>query len=130
MFSGTADRFIPLGVMTQSAVNLGLPVSIFVTGWAIPAFTKSGRDSVNRMPKEFEDMAPALVQGLKDINAPSWYDMLRTSKENGDVKIYLCSMMTQALKVDIKNDLDPIVDDIVGAAAFIQMSEGNDRMLI
>jgi peroxiredoxin family protein len=130
MFSGTADKFIPLGVLTQSAVNLEMPVSIFVTGWAITAFTKGGKEKVNRMPKEFEDMAPMLVQGLKDIKAPSWYEMLKEAKEIGDVKVYLCSMMSQALKIDTKNGLDPIVDDVVGAAAFLQMSEGNDKVMI
>lgn len=130
MFSGTADKFIPLGVMTQSAVNLGMPVSIFATGWATMAFTRGGPEKVVRMPKEFEDMAPVLVQGLKDIKAPSWYEMLKESKEAGDVKIYVCSLMAQALKIDTKNGMDPIVDDVVGAAAFLQMSEGNDRILI
>lgn len=130
MFSGTADKFIPLGVLTQSAVNLGTPVKIFVTGWAIPAFLKDGAQKVNRMPKEFEDMAPMLMQGLKDINAPSWYEMLQTSKETGDVKVYVCSMMAQALKIDTKNGLDPIVDDVVGAAAFLQMTEGSDKIMI
>ena len=130
MFSGTADKFIPLGVLTQSAVNLGIPVSIFATGWAIQAFTKGGRDKINRMPKEFEDMAPVLMQGLKDIKAPSWYEMIKTAKEIGDVKVYVCSMMAQALKLDTEHGLDPIVDDVVGAAAFLQMSTENDRIFI
>lgn len=130
MFSGTADKFIPLGVLTQSAVNMGMPVSIFVTGWAIPAFLKDGAKNVNRMPKEFEDMAPMLLQGLKDINAPSWYEMLKTSKENGEVKIYICSLMAQVLKVDTKNGLDPIVDEVIGAAAYLQRTEGMDKVLI
>ena len=130
MFSGTADKFIPLGVLTQSAVNLGMPVSIFVTGWAIPAFLKDGAKNVNRMPKEFEDMAPMLVKGLEDIKAPSWYEMLKTSKENGDVKIYMCSLMAQALKVDTENGLDPMVDEVVGAAAYLQMTDGIDKIMI
>ncbi len=130
MFSGTADKFIPLGVITQSAVNLGMPVSVFVTGWAIPAFLKDGNKKVDRMPKEFEDMAPMLVKGLEEIKAPSWYEMLKTSKETGDVKIYMCSMMAQALHVDTKNGLDPLVDDVVGAAAFLQMTDGMDKIMI
>lgn len=130
MFSGTADKFIPLGILTQSAVNLGIPVSIFATGWATQAFTKNGKENVNRMPKEFEDMAPMLVQGMKDLKAQSWYEMLKTAKEIGEVKVYMCSMMAQALKIDTENGLDPIVDDVVGAAAFLQMSEGNDKIMI
>ncbi len=122
MFSGTADKFIPLGVFTQSAVNLNQPVRIFVTGWAIEGFKKNGHDHVDRVPKEFEDKAPALMKGLSDIKAPSWYEMLKSSKEMGDVKIYVCSMMAGAFKLDTRNDLDPIVDDVIGAAAFLQMS--------
>lgn len=130
MFSGTADKFIPLGILTQSAVNLGIPVSIFATGWATQAFTKDGKDKINRMPKEFEDMAPMLIQGMKDLHAPSWYDMIKTAKETGDVKVYMCSMMAQALKIDTEHGLDPIVDDVVGAAAFLQMAEGYDKIMI
>lgn len=130
MFSGTADKFIPLGVLTQSAANMNIPVSIFVTGWAIQGFRKNGQKYVNRMPKEFEDMVPELMKGMQDMKAPSWYDMLKEAKETGDVKVYVCSMMAGAFKIDTKNDLDPIVDDVIGAAAFLQLSEGREVMFI
>ena len=99
MFSGTADKFIPLGVLTQTAANLGVPVSIFVTGWALMGFLKDGQKNVNRMPAEFADMVPLLEKGLQDIKAPSWYEMLRTSREIGNVKIYACSLMTEIFKI-------------------------------
>ncbi len=130
MFSGTADKFIPLGVFAQSAVNLNQPVRIFVTGWALEGFRKNGQQKINRIPKEFEDLAPSLMQGLSDIKAPSWYEMLKTSKEMGDVKVYVCSLMAGAFKVDTKNDLDPIVDDVIGAAAFLGMTDGQQVMFI
>ncbi|MEM3675744.1 MAG: DsrE/DsrF/DrsH-like family protein [Thermoplasmataceae archaeon] len=130
MFSGTADKFIPLGVLVQSAANMEMDVSVFVTGWALKAFTKNGRNSVNVMPKEFEQMAPMLMQGLKEMKAPGWYDMLKSAKEMGNVKIYVCSLMAQAMKVDTQHDLDPIVDDVVGAAAFLEMSRNNQIIFI
>lgn len=130
MFSGTADKFIPLGVLTQSAANMGIPVSIFVTGWAIQGFRKNGVQKVNRMPKEFEDMVPELMKGMQEIKAPTWYDMLKEAKENGDVKIFICSMMAGAFKIDTKNDLDPIVDDVIGAAAFLHMSDDREVIFI
>lgn len=130
MFSGTADKFIPLGVLTQSAVNLEMPVSIFVTGWAIQGFRKDGYKKINRIPQEYEDMAPELMKGMEEMKAPSWYEMLKEAKEMGDVKIYICSMMAGAFKVDTKNDLDPIVDDVVGAAAFLQMCEDREVLFI
>lgn len=130
MFSGTADKFLPLGILAQSAASMELPVEIFVTGWAVQGFRKNGFQKVNRMPEEFKDMVPELMEGMKEMNAPSWYDMLKEAKEIGDVRIHICSTMAGAFKIDTKNDLDPIVDDVVGAAAFLQMSENNKVIFI
>lgn len=130
MFSGTADKFIPLGVLTQTAANLGVPVSIFVTGWALMGFLKDGQKNVNRMPTEFTDLVPMLEKGMQDIKAPSWYEMLKTAKEIGNVKIYACSLMTEIYKIKSKEQLDTIVDDIVGATSFMQRSGGNQIIFI
>ncbi len=119
MFSGTADKFIPLGVLTQTAANLGLSVRIFVTGFATPYFTKNKPEP--RFPKEFEDFVPKIHEGMERIKAPSWYDMLKDAKEAGDVKIYVCSLMAEIMGIK-KEDMDPIVDDVVGATYFMQES--------
>jgi peroxiredoxin family protein len=66
MFSGTADKFIPLGVLAQAAAAMDMEVEIFVTGFALRAFTKGHPDMP--FPAEFADMAPALavtIQVLK-----------------------------------------------------------------
>ena len=117
MFSGTADKFIPLGVLTQTAANLGVPVKIFVTGFALAYFTKNKPDP--RFPKEFEDFVPKIHEGLQRVKAPSWYDMIKDAKETGDVKVYVCSLMAEVMGLK-KEDLDPIVDDVVGATTFFQ----------
>jgi peroxiredoxin family protein len=69
MFSGTADKFIPLGVLVQTAANLGLPVSIFVTAWAIMGFTKDGQiinDNIYFL-KSFTTLNTAKLINTKDI---------------------------------------------------------------
>lgn len=130
MFSGTADKFIPLGVLTQTAANMEVPVSIFVTGWALGGFLKDGPKNVNRMPAEFADLVPMLQKGMEDIKVPSWYEMLKSAKEIGNVKIYACSLMTEIYKIKSKEQLDPIVDDIVGAASFMEKSGENQIIFI
>jgi len=116
MFSGEAEKFIPLAVLTQTAANLGVPVKIFVTGYALAYFTKNKPEP--RFTKEFEDMAPKLLEGMQRMQLPSWYDIIKEAKETGDVKIYACSLMAEVMGVK-KEDLDPIVDDMVGAAFFM-----------
>jgi len=125
MFSGEAEKFIPLAVLTQTAANLGVPVRIFVTGYALPYFTKNKPEP--RFTKEFEDMAPLLLKGMEKMKMPSWYDIIKEAKETGDVKVYTCSLMMEVIGVK-KEDLDPIVDDAVGATFF--MTETADYQVI
>ncbi len=125
MFSGEAEKFIPLAVLAQTAANLGVPVRVFVTGYALPYFTKNKPEP--RFTREFEDMAPQVMEGLRRQGFPGWYEVLREAKETGDVKVYVCSLMAQAAGIG-RDDLDPIVDDIVGAAYF--MSQTSDYEVI
>ena len=127
MFSGEAEKFIPLAVLTQTAANLGVPVRIFVTGYAMLYFLKEKPEP--RVTKEFEDVAPKVMEGLKKIGFPGWLEVLREAKETGDVKIYVCSMMAEAAGVK-KEDLDPIVDDMVGATYFMTSTEGYQVIFI
>ena len=126
-FSGEAEKLLPLGVLSQSAANLGIPVRIFVTGWATLYF---GKEKPNpRFSKTFEDLAPRIVEGMKKMGLPSWLDMLREAKELGDVKVYVCSLMAELMGLK-KEDLDPVVDDVVGATYFLSNIEGYEVIFI
>ncbi|MGC8648775.1 MAG: peroxiredoxin [Candidatus Micrarchaeia archaeon] len=129
MFSGTADKFIPLGVLTDAAAAVGTDVEIFVTGFALLGFTKEKHEIP--FPSEFKNMENALIEGIKKTNTKNWFDMLKEAKSigNGSVKIYVCSLMASMFGLE-KKDLDPIVDDIVGAATFLTKSEGNQIIFI
>jgi len=127
MFSGTADKFIPLGVLTDAAAAIGNDVEIFVTGFALMGFTKEKHQIP--FPVEFKDMEGAVQEGMKKTNTKSWYDMLKEAKGIGNVKIYVCSLMASMFGLQ-KKDLDPIVDDIVGAATFLTNSEGSQIIFI
>ncbi|MEM0157409.1 MAG: hypothetical protein QXN26_05015 [Thermoplasmataceae archaeon] len=127
MSTGTVDKLINMGVLTQTAANLGLPVRIFVTATAVPAFRKEGYKTANVLPAGFDKFMAELGPGLQRINSGNWHGMLETSREIGDVKIYMCSLMATALNLK-KSDLDPLVDDIIGAAAFMQ-GAGNGEVI-
>lgn len=120
MFTGHAENFVPLAVLTQSAVSIGMPVRIFVTGTALLYFTKSKPEP--RFSKEFEDFTSQLIENMHKLNIPSWYGMLKESKELGDVKIYVCSLMAEVMGIK-KEHLDELVDDIVGATFFMKETE-------
>jgi len=126
MFSGTADKFIPLGVLAQAAAAMEMQVSIFVTGFALLGFTKKPHDLP--FPAEFVSMAPALAQGMKANRVQPWDAMLRQAKELG-AKVYACSMMAGVMGLT-KADFNDLVDDVAGAATFLQAADGGQTLFI
>ncbi len=126
MFSGTADKFIPLGVLTQAAAAMEMEVSVFVTGFALGAFAKKHMEPP--FPAEFAAMAPALAKGLKAAKVPSWEEMLRQAKDLG-AKVYACSMMSEVMGLK-KSDFSDLVDDVVGAATFLEKAENGQTIFI
>lgn len=126
MFSGTVEKFIPLGVVTQAASALGMEVNVFVTGFALHGFTKEHHDLP--FATEFAAMAPALAKGMEAKHVASWDTMLRQAKEMG-AKVYACSMMCEVMGLK-KEDFNDLVDDIVGAATFVQLAEHGETFFI
>ncbi len=116
LYSGRADSLVLAGVLAQTAANYDMPTRIFVTSFAIPYFMKEKPEP--KVPEVFKEFAGKMMEGMAKMGAPSWYDMLKNAKELGDVKIMLCSMTMEAMGYS-KEQADPIVDDIVGAATFL-----------
>jgi peroxiredoxin family protein len=126
MYSGTADKFLPMGILSQAASAMNFEVNVFVTGWALLGFMKDAKELP--FPNEFKDMAPMLMEGLKKAGVKPWYEMLKGAKELG-AKVYACSTMAGVMNIK-KEMLNDLVDDIVGAATFLQEAEGGQTLFI
>ncbi|MEM3437076.1 MAG: DsrE/DsrF/DrsH-like family protein [Nitrososphaerales archaeon] len=122
VFSGTVDKLYPVSILTSGAVAMGMDVDIFLTFWGLNAFLKDNIKTNTRMSKDFEDMAPLVMQIMKEKNVPSWYDTLKRAKEIGKVRIHACSMTLDLLEIK-KESLDDIVDDIMGVGEFIETAK-------
>jgi len=126
MFSGTADKFIPLGVLAQAAAAMGTEVNVFVTGFALLAFTKQHHDLP--FPAEFSELAPVLSQGMEQMHVAPWHAMLADAHALG-ARVYACSMMSSVMGLK-KGDFSDLVDDVVGAATFLEQAEGGQTLFI
>ena len=126
MFSGTADKFIPLGVLSQAGAAMGMDVEVFVTGFALLGFTKEPHELP--FPVEFASMAPALAKGMAETGTAPWDVMLRQAKELG-ARVHACSTMSAVMGLG-EGDFNDLVDDVVGAATFLQTAEGGETYFI
>jgi peroxiredoxin family protein len=122
VFSGTVDRLLAAAIIASGGVAMGMDVELFLTLWGLNAFKKDSVNSNTRFSKDYEDMAPVMMQIMKNKNVPSWFEMLKKAKEIGNVKVHACAMTYDLLDMK-KEDLAEIVDDVIGVGEFINIAK-------
>jgi len=127
VFTGSVDRLTGMAILVSAAAASEYEVHLFLQLWATYAFKKDVVEK-NMNFSEFEELKPTVHEGLIRIKAPTWFDLLKQAKELGNVKIHVCSTAAQIWNVK-KEDLIDIVDDIIGAAEFIDYAADSDITL-
>jgi peroxiredoxin family protein len=128
VFSGTVDKLMPVGILASGAVAMGMEVELYLTFWGLQAFRKGAPEQGAKMSADYQDMAPMMMQLMKEKNMPSWLDTLKQAKELGTINVHACAN-TMDLMGMTKDDLDPIVDDIVGVAEYVEFARNSEITL-
>ncbi|HIQ12802.1 MAG TPA: peroxiredoxin [Thermoprotei archaeon] len=126
MFSGTADKLMPVGVLASAAAGLGYDVEIFATFWGLLALKKDSPPP--EVSKDYGPIGEMFKKVMEEKNMPSFLDMLREAKEIGNVKIYACAQTFDMMGLK-KEDLVDIVDDVIGAMEYLEKSKESDITL-
>ncbi len=128
VYSGTVDKLLPVAIMTAGAVAMDMEVNLFVTFFGLHAFRKDQVEKNMKFGKDFEEMAPALMKSMGEMHVPSWYDMISDAKKTGNVHIMACSTAAGVMHVK-KEDLVPIVDEVVGVGSYLDDATKSDVTL-
>jgi peroxiredoxin family protein len=118
--SGTDDRLTGAAVLIVGAAAMERPVEVLLQFWALEAFR------VDRITKDHGVSPEAGAEGkaLWDRHTGThWSEMLHQAKGIGNVSIHACSLSMDVLGID-QEDLDPLVDDVRGVAAFLASADG------
>jgi len=120
LFSGTDDKLSAAAVLAVGAAAMGRPVNVFLQYYAVDAFR------ADRIRADHGVALEATISQAKEIAAypgQHWSELLRQAKDLCDVKIHACALSMEMFHLE-KTDLDPIVDDIEGVAAFMTDASG------
>ncbi len=143
---GTLDMVYPAFMIGNTAASMGSEVHIFFTFWGLNVLNKKKYETLKIAPvgnpglplpniigmlPGMTAMATRMMKGkMKQINMPSIQEMIKSSKDLG-VKLHACSTTMSMPMLGIpKEDLIPEVDDVIGAATFLQLSEGATTLFI
>jgi peroxiredoxin family protein len=120
LFSGTDDKLNAAGVLAVGAAAMGRPVNVFLQYYALDAF-RANRIHVDHAlsPEATAQQAPA----VRGHSGSHWSELFKQAKDVGEVGIHACALSMEMFKLG-KNDLDPLVDDVEGVAAFMADATG------
>ncbi|MEM0118462.1 MAG: DsrE/DsrF/DrsH-like family protein [Conexivisphaerales archaeon] len=121
VFSGTVDRLMPVGIIASGAVAMGMDVEIFLTFWGLNSFRKEMIPKNMKFSRDYEEMAPMMMELMKSKNVPSWFDTLKKAKEVGNVRVHACAMTYDLMGMK-KEDLADIVDDVIAVGEFVDIA--------
>lgn len=118
--SGTDDRLTGAAVLVVGAAAMERKVEILLQFWALDAFRADRISKDHGLAPEAGTEGQTLWERHEGMH---WSEMLRQAKGIGDVSIHACSLSMDLLKI-APDDLDPLVDDVHGVAAFLAAAGG------
>lgn len=120
LFSGTDDKLNAAAVLAVGAAAMERKVNVFLQYWALDAFRA---DHVHKDHGVAPEAGPEGRASFERHGATHWSDLFDQAKRIGDVRIHACSLSMEMFGIS-KDDLDPLVDDVEGVAAFFTEADG------
>ncbi len=128
LFSGTIDKLMAASILATGAAALGTDVEIFLTNWAAMAFRKGDYKTNTRVSADYADYRSVLLEQMATKKVTTWMENLEGAKEIGNVHIAACSHTMTLFDLQL-SDLEPIVEEITGVAAFMEMARDSAMTL-
>jgi peroxiredoxin family protein len=122
-WSGTADKLYPVAILSSAAAAGGWEVEVFFTFWGLNAIRKELLNAPPKISADFSEYASAVAQAIKQMNFPPWHELMKQAKAMGNVKVYACSTTMEMFGIKDKSELADFVDDVVGAATFLERAK-------
>ena len=126
--SGTLDRLYCAFILGSTATALDMETHLFFTFWGLNALVKGAMEKAG-LPATYRHMEEQLKKRLGEMKYPTPYNLLKRMKASGLLKIYACSPTMEMFGVK-REDLIPEVDQIAGAAAFLDIASDADTTLL
>ena len=122
--SGSLDKLYPVFMLASTGGAMDAEVHLFFTFWGLDAVKKKGLDKA-KLPGIMSVGTGMMKNKIKSVGVPSLPELLQMCRDTENVKIYACSTTMEMMDVK-KEELIPEVDEIVGAATFLDIAMDAD----
>ncbi len=127
LFSGTGDKLQAAATMASGAAAMGVETHVFLTFWGLNALRKDMAGKVLPMSADYGQDGENMAKLMQEKGAHSWYDVFGMARDVGDVHFHACSHTMDLMDLTL-DDMDPMVEDVIGVATFVS-NAGDGQIL-
>lgn len=122
--SGSLDKLYPVFILASTGGAMDAEVHLFFTFWGMDAIKKGGLEKA-KLPG-IMSLGTGMMKGkIKNVGVPTLRGLLEMCKDTENVNIYACSTTMEIMGIS-EDELIPEVDEIVGAATFLDIAMDAD----
>ncbi|MHB1738820.1 MAG: DsrE/DsrF/DrsH-like family protein [Actinomycetes bacterium] len=129
LFSGTADKLQAAVTIISGAAAMGVSTHVFLTFWGLAAFRRDMAGVPAPMSPEYGELGVQMGKLMQTKGVPAWRDVLDMAIDVGEVHVHACAMTADLLELG-KDDLDPVVEDLIGVGSFVEMTRDAQTFFI
>ncbi|MFX1287694.1 MAG: DsrE/DsrF/DrsH-like family protein [Promethearchaeota archaeon] len=118
------EKFAMMMLLGTTADAMDTKTNFFFTFWGLRLLTKKFKPKVAGMPFPMKGMAAGMFKKrMAKFGIEDPWGMIKDAVDNGNMKLFPCQMTMDLMGIKREDMLD-FVEDPVGAATFLEMSEG------
>lgn len=118
------EKFAMMMLLGTTADAMETKTNFFFTFWGLRLLTKKFKPKVAGMPFPMKGMAAGMFKKrMAKFGIEDPWGMIKDAVDNGNMKLFPCQMTMDLMGIKREDMLD-FVEDPVGAATFLEMSEG------
>jgi len=118
------EKFMMMTILGTTGSAMDTEMNFFFTFWGLELLKKGKKPKVQGMPFPMKGMAAKMFRKkLKNFGWDDPVEMIKDAVEEGNMKLYPCQMTMDLMGIK-REELFDFVEDPVGAASFLEISEG------
>ena len=118
------EKFAMMMILGTTGDAMDIKMNFFFTFWGLNLLKKKFKPKVAGMPFPMKGMAAKMFKKrMKKFGIEDIWGMIKDAVDNGNMKLFPCQMTMDLMGIKREELLD-WVEDPVGAATFLEMSEG------
>ena len=118
------EKFAMMAILGSTGDAMDVKMNFFFTFWGLNLLTRKFKPKVAGMPTPMKGMGAKIFRKrMKKFGIEDPWALIKDGVESGNLKLYPCQMTMDLMGIK-KEELLDWVEEPVGAASFLEMSDG------